>query len=384
MSCAIKVYLLKHLYCHFAGLRQQFSSCTLRPSTERSPACHLTLGFKVPQRDHGLNLEFKVPELAPGLNLQFKALELLIFPLRFGEKDSFAAVIPPRTPKLWNIACAADAGRNLLRTMQRDPSHLVGPRTSKEGPVALPVFVKKIRAPIAEMQIQKVVTVMLLVASVPDLEMNLDAIPLDTESVINPVGSPRDGRRHRAKVGDRDDSRLSRSDRPRSSGRRHQKETKRSKSQDRRRSPKRSRTRSRRRYDRTFERRSSSSPRRGITLVSRALLHRPPTLPPARSRQSSRNDAYQPHDDRPRHSSDDQAYQGGKGRSPPKQEKATSDATAPRAKRVVARARLESRRGRALESTSQRPSPQGPLFSPTGPGALMMDFHLEVRMPLTS
>ncbi|CAE7464895.1 unnamed protein product, partial [Symbiodinium pilosum] len=51
---------------------------------------------------------------------------------------------------------------------------------------------------------------MLLVASVPDLEMNLDAIPLDTESVINPVGSPRDGRRHRAKVGDRDDSRLSR------------------------------------------------------------------------------------------------------------------------------------------------------------------------------
>ena len=62
-------------------------------------------------------------------------------------------------------------------------------------------------------------------------------------------------------------------------------------------------------------------------------------------------------------------------------EKATSDAMAPRARRAVARARLESRRGRALESTSQRPSPQGPLFSPTGPGALMMmDFHLEVRM----
>ena len=69
-------------------------------------------------------------------------------------------------------------------------SHLVGPRTSKEGPVAPPVFVKKIRAPLAEMQTQKVVTVMLLVAGEPDLEMNLEEIPLDTESVITPVAHP--------------------------------------------------------------------------------------------------------------------------------------------------------------------------------------------------
>ena len=62
-------------------------------------------------------------------------------------------------------------------------------------------------------------------------------------------------------------------------------------------------------------------------------------------------------------------------------EKATSDATAPRAKRVVAKARPESRRGRGLASTSQRPGPQNLLFSPTGLGApMMMDFHLAVRM----
>ena len=210
--------------------------------------------------------------------------------------------------------------------MQGDPSPLVGPRTSKEDPVVQPACVKKIQAPLAGFQTKKLVIVMLLVADELDPEMNLEELPLDTESVITPVAhlvmtvttvqrleivmTPACQLVAALTAGLIDHA-------PQEDE--HQKETKRSRSQDRHRSPKRSRTRSRHRYGRTFQRRSSSSPRRGITLVSRALLRRPPTPPPARSRQSSRNDAYQPRDDRPRHSSDDQAHHGGKGRSPPKQ-----------------------------------------------------------------
>ena len=186
------MYLLKHLCCPFAGLRQQISSCTLRPSPGRSPACHLTLGFKVPQRDHGLNLEFKVPELDHGLNLQFKVLELLIFPLRFGEKDSFAAVIPPRTPKPWNRLRRRGRERPAVRKspVADDATRPVpsgGTENIKGGPVVQPACVKKIRAPLAEFQTKKLVIVMLLVADELDPEMNLEEILLDTESVITPV-----------------------------------------------------------------------------------------------------------------------------------------------------------------------------------------------------
>ena len=269
----------------------------------------------------------------------------------------------------------------------------MGPRTSKEGPVALPVFVKKIRAPIAEMQIQKVVTVMLLVAGVPDLEMNLEAIPLDTESVINPVAHPvmagaivlrleivmtpacqlvtalTAGLTDHAPPEDDTKSRLRdpkvriAAGPPRDQG-----------------------------PGAAAAMAAPSSEGPAVLLAEESLWSAGPCyighlrrrllaaarapgvmrtslmtiglgIPPMTRRIKEVKDVLRP--SRPT------------GALP--KEKATSDATAPRAKRVVARARLESRRGRALESTSQRPSPQGPLFSPTGPGALMMDFHLEVR-----
>ena len=136
---------------------------------------------------------------------------------------------------------------------------------------------------------------------------------------------------------------------------------------------KRSRTRSRRHHGRTFKRRSSSFLQRN-TLVSRALLHRPPTPPPARSRQSSRNDAYQPRDDRPRHSSDDQPHHGG-------QAGPMGGRHGSKGKKGGGKGKTGKQKGKGFGNSSQRPSPQKLRFSPSGLGApMMMDIRLAVRM----
>ena len=189
----MKVYLLKHLYCPSAGLRQLLSPCTLRLLQERLPACHPILGFKVPRRDHGLSLEFKVPELDHGLILQFKVPELLIFPLRFGGRDKFVAVILPRTPKHWSIACGENAGKDLrpkrvpLRMMQR-PVPSGGVEQSKgKSPDVEPTCMKKTRAPLAENPIKELDIVMSLAADKLDPVMNPEEIPLVTVTEIIPV-----------------------------------------------------------------------------------------------------------------------------------------------------------------------------------------------------